>query len=441
MPATIVVLSIGSRTSDSVTVSTVTTTTVTGFTNAWSVVLSATVPSTTKIGDRLTTGANAYLIVNISGSTLTVIGDASAAFTSTTTPATGSATTARAYSTISAWSSGAPSSLLTQNASNGWVWKGELYKEGAGTNNEWTVTAKITLYGASVATDSTRYMWLAAASGASFADNAGKLTNALRYNAANGVAIRMTGTQNVFESANGITAYFTGLQIKGAGANTFRGFNAGGLIALNQCIVCSDDTNPVLNLPVLQVVNCLFYNTGTVLAWATTSRQYLYACTIYSTSTTVPLLTTVNSDGNLYDNAFFGGSAVADLSSFFVASNNATNQASVGFGTANQVSLTTSNQFESVTAGSEDFRVKTGATLINNGIRQQTYTNDLDIVGSARSTTTPTIGSWEYASIPYDARVTWAELQYEASAAPVTPTDYSEPLSRGIFRGIERGVA
>ncbi len=423
MPATIVVLSIGSRTSDSVTVSTVTTTTVTGFTNAWSVVLSATVPSTTKIGDKLTTGANSYLIVNISGSTLTVIGDASAAFTSTTTPATGAATTARTYSTISGWDSGAPSSLLTQNSNNGWVWKGELYKEGAGTNNEWTVTAKITLYGASVATDSTRYMWLAAASGASFADNASKLTNALRYNAANGVAVRMTGTQNVFEIANGITAYFTGLQIKGAGASAFNGFNSGGLIALNQCIVCSDDTNPVLsNIPVIQVVNCLFYNTGTVLSWSTTARQYLYACTIYSTSTTVPLLSTNNSDGNLYDNAFFGGSAVASASTYFVASNNATNQSSVGFGSSNQASLTTSNQFESVTAGSEDFRVKTGAALINNGIRQQTYTNDLDIVGSARSTTTPTIGAWEY-------------------AAAATPIYEFQSFNRGIGRGIARGIA
>jgi hypothetical protein len=42
---------------------------------------------------------------------------------------------------------------------------------------------------------------------------------------------------------------------------------------------------------------------------------------------------------------------------------------------------------------------------------------------------------------PLEVRITWAEAQYQASGAPVTPTDYSEPLSRGIFRGIERGVA
>jgi hypothetical protein len=45
------------------------------------------------------------------------------------------------------------------------------------------------------------------------------------------------------------------------------------------------------------------------------------------------------------------------------------------------------------------------------------------------------------AAAPYEARITWAEAQYQASGAPVTPTDYSSPMSRGIFRGIERGVA
>jgi len=44
------------------------------------------------------------------------------------------------------------------------------------------------------------------------------------------------------------------------------------------------------------------------------------------------------------------------------------------------------------------------------------------------------------AATPYEARITWAEAQYQSSG--VSPsTDYSEPLSRGIFRGIERGVA
>jgi hypothetical protein len=40
----------------------------------------------------------------------------------------------------------------------------------------------------------------------------------------------------------------------------------------------------------------------------------------------------------------------------------------------------------------------------------------------------------------YEARITWAEAQYQASGVP-SVTDYSSPMSRGIFRGIERGVA
>lgn len=46
----------------------------------------------------------------------------------------------------------------------------------------------------------------------------------------------------------------------------------------------------------------------------------------------------------------------------------------------------------------------------------------------------------EAPAIPYEARITWAEAQYQASGVP-SVTDYSSPMSRGIFRGIERGVA
>jgi hypothetical protein len=320
------------------------------------------------------------------------------------------------------------------------IWKGILYKEGAGTNGEWTLSARVTCYGSNHTTDATRYIWLTTAAGASFTDNANKLTNALAYNTANGVSIRMTGTEKVFELSNGITFRFTGLQIKANTGIAVQAFNAGGLITLENCIVCSNTTTVLTQVPVLRAVNSVFYNTGTVSDFPSTERQYLYNSTFYSTSTSAPLLSTTNGDANVYCCAFFGGNAVASASTFFVGSNNATNQSSVGFGSSNQVSLTTANQFENVTASSEDFRVKAGAALINNGIRQQTYTSDLDIVGSARSITTPTIGAWEYASIPYQTRITWAEAQYQSSG--VSPsTDYSEPLSRGIFRGIERGVA
>lgn len=37
-------------------------------------------------------------------------------------------------------------------------------------------------------------------------------------------------------------------------------------------------------------------------------------------------------------------------------------------------------------------------SLANLGTRDQTHTGDVDIVGTSRSTSTPTIGAWEYSS-------------------------------------------
>jgi hypothetical protein len=209
----------------------------------------------------------------------------------------------------------------------------------------------------------------------------------------------MTGTARVFELSNGITFKFTGLQVQGKTSQPFYGFNTGGLITIENCIVCSTDTIELAFLPNARFVNSLFYNAGQAIVCPTDNS--FYACTLYTTSTTAPVINTTGVGATIYSCAFFGGNAVSSSTSFMTASNNATSQSSVGFGTSNQVSLTTVNQFENVTAGSEDFRVKTGAALINNGIRQQVYTNDLDIVGSARSTTTPTIGAWEFASVTY----------------------------------------
>jgi hypothetical protein len=240
-------------------------------------------------------------------------------------------------------------------------------------------------------------MWLAAAPGASFSDNPNKLTNALAYNSANGVAVRMTGSDNVFELSNGITFRFTGLQVYGKTQKPFQGWNVGGLITIENCIVCSTDTIELAYLPTARYVNSLFYNAGQVIVCASDSS--FYGCTLYTASTSTPVINNNGVAAIIYDCAFFGGNAVSSSTNFITASNNATNQASVGFGTANQVGLTAASQFQSVTPGAEDFRVKTGSALINNGIRQQTYTNDLDIVGSARSTTTPTIGAWEFASV------------------------------------------
>jgi hypothetical protein len=75
------------------------------------------------------------------------------------------------------------------------------------------------------------------------------------------------------------------------------------------------------------------------------------------------------------------------------ATENASGTVPTNFGTNSLTDLVFSDQFENTTS---DFRVKAGSDLIGAGTRDQTYTNDLDIIGQARSTTAPTIGAWEY---------------------------------------------
>ena len=95
------------------------------------------------------------------------------------------------YASIDAWVAGAASTYPGGLVAADVIWKGVLYKEGPGTNNEWTITTGTTAY--TLTCDATRYYLLEAAPGQSFADNASKLTNALRYNNANGVSISVSG--------------------------------------------------------------------------------------------------------------------------------------------------------------------------------------------------------------------------------------------------------
>jgi len=416
--ATTVIISIGSRTSDAITVNTVTTTTVTGYANAWSVVLSATVPSTTKIGDKLTTGALDYLINNISGSTLTVVGDP---FTTTTAPSTGSGATTRAFPSINTWAAGAPASLVTKD----WVWKGELYKEGGGTNGEWSQTTDVAI---TQTCDATRYFWLTAATGQSFRDNAGKLTNALRYNNANGVSVYFPSSYTRLFSAS---ASFNNILVSNiqVNYNPTIGFiaiiNGGGYGTFDSCIIKSASR---IAQGVVNFYNCVVYST---VGLTNLFGGSLVNSTLYTSGSTITALTYSNystTGGIIRNNTFFGFTAIANRFDKFDttnSTNNVTDLAAFGWtATGNLVSKVAANQFTSLTGGSEDFRIIAGADVINAGVRAQTYTNDLDIVGTTRSLTTPTIGAWEYASTP-----------------PPSATDYSEPLSRGIFRGIERGVA
>jgi hypothetical protein len=129
--------------------------------------------------------------------------------------------------------------------------------------------------------------------------------------------------------------------------------------------------------------NCTFYNNGSAARFAANSGSNnltVKNSTIFGYTLDAGDVSAFNAAASTYN--------VTDLSAFSWSA------------TGNIVSKAAANQFTSITAGSEDFRVKAGNDLVA-GIRDQTYTNDLDIVGQARSITTPTIGAWEFISITY----------------------------------------
>jgi len=302
-----------------------------------------------------------------------------------------------------------PSGLVAADV----IWKGELYPSGGG--NEWTFTSANNW--PNITTDASRYFLLTAAPTYSFKDSANKLTNALTYNSALGVSLSFSG--NYTTLFNGGSQYFTiqNLQIKrSSGSGYTSNSNGTGRATFLNCIHYNSYTRFSVS-----ATNCLF-----VSSTFEKINGSLLNCTCvgFSAGTLIPAdnYTSVT----LKNNAFFGYSVIiSDATKVVSASStyNATDLSSFGWSaTGNIVSKTYANQFQNVTSGTEDFRVKAAADLINAGTRDQTNTNDLDIVGSARSTSTPTIGAWEYSVI--------------VSA----PSDTAS-FNRGVGRGIARGIA
>lgn len=299
------------------------------------------------------------------------------------------------YTSLNAALAATPANLVTADEQ----WNIAIGESAAGIY-EWTISVDNIFSGRT--TDATRYISISAQAGKSFRDNANKLTNALRYNGANGVALSIGGG-NYFV----MPAYtrISNLQIKG-------GFqpNFGANHTLNSCIVSRQGfSSPAQNVVSVwtNVVwitdsNKEFLNTGN----ANHAREF-HNCHFFAYQSGASSYWVIGDYGVflLKNCTSFGFTAFANQGapgSFTGSVNNATDLASLPTGFSSSVlGLAVSNQFQNVTAGSEDFRVKAGADLINAGVRDQTYTNDLDIVGTARSLTTPTIGAWEYPTVTY----------------------------------------
>ncbi len=290
------------------------------------------------------------------------------------------------YSTITLWEADLPADLVA----------GDTLQVGECKNE--TFTEAVTISGQT--TDATRYVHLKCQAGASFMDNAGVRTNALRYNTANGMAItgnvpltltsnftRVTGIQvtnpnygNGISVSNGTTNCLVDSCIAKPGAT---GTNERGIHLGNQ-----SGLGGTANM----AVNCLVEDSGNNFGYG--GRGVCYGCTAVSTlaGNTRWGFEAAYSEMLVKNCAVFGFSGFSQLATAAGSDYNATDNASASTGTHNVTSLTFADQFENST---NDFRAKS-----TGGLHAGTPDSNMldDISGLTRSLTTPWIGAWEVAA-------------------------------------------
>lgn len=296
------------------------------------------------------------------------------------------------FTSLASWIAGCPANLVTADE----IWEGQCLNQGE------FVSASTLLTLSGITTDSTRYTRLTTAVGASFRDNAGVRTNALSYNSSNGVAIRCTGAYADAIVVSIPNCQFVGLQISSLD-NTFFAQSDGLLI--DGCIIVStsafDETINAASV-FLTIYNSLILGVNKsssplLMGRDGSTGSTVLGTTVISKSGVSPITADAYADHVIVDCALFGGGSAtkavsAGSATFGSCSNNATDSATA-VGSANQTSLTFASQFISTTA---DFRAEIGGSLPNNGTPNSNIL--VDITGTTRSATTPTIGCWEVTS-------------------------------------------
>jgi hypothetical protein len=244
--------------------------------------------------------------------------------------------------------------------------------------------------------------------GGSFRDNVNKTTNALRYNSSNGACIHTTTAfDGLFATDPNITIRY--LQIKKtisqdetvtAAVDFAHGSNTGRV--LDSCIVEYRTGNgnngaAIVILAGADLTNCLLlFPTGDsvqgVQMTGAGGNASMTNCVIAKTSANddeggTGLYFPSNHTNVVKNCAFFGWAFDTNGAGALTESYCATDLSSTTSGlagTGSQYSLTGTTEWESVTSGSEDFRLKSGSTKCKE-LGTSTGAPSTDIIGQSRS--------------------------------------------------------
>lgn len=327
------------------------------------------------------------------------------------------------YASWAAWEAAAPANLVTADQ----IW------EGQGQNQEFYEAGGVVTIGGQT-TDSTRFMRMTTVSGASFADNANKLTNELRYNATNGCGLR---SGNFVPTVFVGTAYtqITKLQIQ-ASVNDTAIPATGSNVTIAQCIIQAGGR--VISLEgggTSLCTNTLFIrsaNGGGHGIFFSYGVANVYNCAVIRPSNLTPGDNGIRNEGGTLTvkNTSVFGFSTFETGGTTGSNNNASDLATVP-GSSPQASLTFTAQFEQSSAASAlDLRTKTGSAQIANGADLSGSGVTVDIVGTARSAPYD-IGVWQTASgTTYTLDAGAGTYSYTSSALSIT-------TARGLSAGVQ----
>lgn len=319
-------------------------------------------------------------------------------FGTTTTPAAGITATG---------STSLATCILSGSANVGIIWQGQLI-------NQETVVAGtiVTLSGST--TSSSAYKELRCQAGASFADNANKLTNPQRYSATAGAALRNTTNNVAAVSMAEQNVRLTGLQIQSTGTDG-RGVacsSASGIV--DSCIIEANYTG-ASNVGVLSTTAtgfigknllCILRATGSdhVISIGTVSPAF-YGCFFVAPDDLVAAPAKLILSGASGSATFQNCGLWAGDSSKAIYSGTAptfTTCYSDISGTTGVTQGTYTSEFQNVNDATRDYRLKTGAAEIGTGTTDATNTPN-DIVGTAR-TVPYDVGSWKFTASGFFSR-------------------------------------
>lgn len=314
-------------------------------------------------------------------------------------PGTGNTVTGATSLATCVLSSGTPTDV-------GVIWQGQCQ------NQEFSGTGvQLTIAGSTAS--ATAYKELTAVAGTSFRDHADKATNALRYNASNGAAIRGTSADTDTVSISNNHARVSKLQIAATGAGgrallanaapvlldflILEGMYVGTSPAIG--VLGAESTTTIRNSAIILRASAADHIIGTGDA-----NTFFYNCTIAASDdlATAPasvFRSTANgfSTITVKNCGLFAGDSTKAIKSGADTFVFTTCYSDIS-GTLGVTQATYSSEFENVTDASRDFRLKSTAAQVNTGTTDSTNAAN-DIIGTARPQGAAyDVGCWEYAS-------------------------------------------